>query len=62
MFGHRPKPKRFKHKFQHYNPEDEKSRRERLKIRRPHKKYHQGRSVLMYAVLLSMVLYIIYIL
>jgi hypothetical protein len=62
MFGHRPKPRKFNYPFRHHNPEDEKSRKERMKIERNHKKYHQGRSVIMYALGLSLILYIMYIL
>jgi hypothetical protein len=62
MFGHRPKVKKFKYKYRYYNPEKEKSRRERIKIRRTRKKSHQGRSVLMYALGLAMVIYIMYLL
>jgi len=62
MFGYRPKTKKFDYQFRYHDPEKEKSRRERLKIRRNHKKYHQGRSVMMYALGLSLVLYIMYIL
>lgn len=62
MFGYRPKNKKFKYKYRYYDPEKEMSRRERIKIRRPHKKYHQGRSVMMYALGLSLVIYIMYLL
>lgn len=62
MFGHRPRPKKFKYPFRHHDPEKEKSRKERIKIQRSHKKYHQGRSVLMYALGLSLVIYIMYLL
>lgn len=62
MFGHRPNPKKFDYPFRYYDPEQDKDRRERLKIRRTRKKYHQGRSVLMYALGLSLVLYIMYLL
>lgn len=58
MFGHRPKPKRFNFQFQHHDPKEEERKRQRIKIERSHKKSHQGRSVIMYALLLSMVLYI----
>ncbi|SHF42482.1 hypothetical protein SAMN05443144_108142 [Fodinibius roseus] len=62
MFGHRPKPRKFNYQFRHHDPEKEKSRRERLRIERKHKKYHQGRSVMLYALGLSLVLYIMYLL
>ncbi|SMO40572.1 hypothetical protein SAMN06265218_10253 [Fodinibius sediminis] len=62
MFGYRPKPRKFNYPFRHHDPEKEKSRRERLQIKRNHKKYHQGRSVLMYALGLSLVIYIMYLL
>jgi hypothetical protein len=62
MFGHRPKTKKFKYKYRYYDPDKERSRRERIKIKRPHKKYHQGRSVMMYAFGLALVIYIMYLL
>ncbi len=62
MFGHRPKTKKYKYQYRYYDPKKEENRRERIKIRRPHKKYHQGRSVMMYALGLAMVIYIMYLL
>lgn len=62
MFGHRPKNKKFNYQYRYYDPEKEQSRRERIKIRRQHKKYHQGRSVLIYALGLALVIYIMYLL
>ncbi|WP_138429889.1 hypothetical protein [Fodinibius saliphilus] len=62
MFGHRPKNKKFKYQYRYYDPKKEQSRRERIKIKRPYKKSHQGRSVLMYALGLAMVIYIMYLL
>lgn len=62
MFGHRPKPKKFNYKFQHHDPKEDERRKQRIKIRRSHKKYHQGRSVLMYALGLALVIYIMYLL
>lgn len=58
MFGFRPKPKRFKYQYRYYNPKKEETQRDRIRIKRSHKKYHQGRSVLLYALLLTLVLYI----
>lgn len=62
MFGHRPKPRKFEYQFRYYNPEEEKRKKRRIKIERKHKKYHQGRSVLLYAVGLAIVVWIITIL
>lgn len=62
MFGYRPKNKKFKYQYRYYDPEKEMTRRERIEIRRPHKKYHQGRSVMMYALGLALVIYIMYLL
>jgi hypothetical protein len=62
MFSYRPKNKKFKYQYRYYNPEKEMSRRERIKIRRTHKKYHQGRSVMLYALGLALVIYIMYLL
>lgn len=62
MFGYRPKNKKFKYQYRYYDPEKEMNRRERIKIRRTRKKYHQGRSVLLYALGLCMVIYIMYLL
>lgn len=59
MFGHRPKPKRFNYEFRYYDPKKDERRKQRIKIRRSHKKYHQGRSVLMYALGLAFVVYLI---
>lgn len=60
MFGHQPKPKKFDYPFQHYDPEKEERKKRRIKIERPHKKHHQGRSIFLYAVGLGIVVYIIY--
>ena len=62
MFSYRPKNKKFKYQYRYYNHEKEMSRRERIKIRRTRKKYHQGRSVILYAVGLALVIYIMYLL
>ncbi|PAU93894.1 hypothetical protein CK503_09485 [Aliifodinibius salipaludis] len=62
MFSYRAKNKKFKYQYRYYDPEKEMDRRERIKIRRTRKKYHQGRSVMMYAVGLSLVIYIMYLL
>ena len=48
MFGHRPKNKKFNYKFRYYDP-----------IERKHRKSHQGRSVLLYALGLALVVWII---
>lgn len=60
MFGHRPKPKKFKYKFRYHNPEEEERRKRRIKIKRPHKKHHQGRSILLYTLALCFVVWLIY--
>lgn len=62
MFGHRPKVKKFNFQFQHYDPKKDERQKQRIKIKRGHKKYHQGRSVFLYALGLSLVVYIIYLL
>ncbi len=62
MFGHRPKPKRFNYEFRYHDPKKEERRRQRIKIQRRRKKYHQGRSVMMYALGLALVIYIMYLL
>jgi hypothetical protein len=62
MFGHRPKPKKFDYPFRYYDPEKEERKRRRVKIERLHTKYHHGRSVLLYALGLAVVVYIISIL
>lgn len=62
MFGNRKKPRKFNYQFQHHNPEDDKSREERIAFKRNHRKYHQGRSVMLYALGLSLVIYIMYLL
>lgn len=62
MFGHRPKPRKFDYTCRYYNPEKEERehRRERIKFQRPHKKHHQGRSILLYTVCLCFVVWLIY--
>lgn len=62
MFGHRPKPKKFDYQFRYHDPKKEERRRRRIKIERPHRKNHQGRSILLYALGLALVVYIISIL
>jgi len=59
MFGHTPKPKRFNYEFRYYDPKKDERDRRRIKIERKHAKYHQGRSVLLYALGLALVIYII---
>lgn len=58
MFGHRPKPKRFNYEFRYYDPKEEERKRQRIKIERGHAKYHQGKSILLYALGLALVIYI----
>jgi hypothetical protein len=60
MFGNRRKPKKFDYPFRHHNPDEEKQRKRRIKIERPHKKHHQGRSILLYAVCLAFVVWLMY--
>ncbi|MDX1672462.1 MAG: hypothetical protein R3211_08975 [Balneolaceae bacterium] len=62
MFGHRPKPKKFNYEYRYYDPKEEERRKRRIKIKRPHKKHHQGRSIILYTALLAFVVYLIYIL
>ena len=59
MFGHRPKNKKFEYQFRYYDPKKEERKRRRIKIERPHKKHHQGRSVLLYALILSFIVWLI---
>jgi hypothetical protein len=60
MFGHRPKPKKFDLPLRYYDPEKEKSRRQRIRIethtRRPD---GQAGRVMLYAALLFFVVWII---
>lgn len=62
MFGHRPKPKKFDYQYRYYDPKEEERRRRRIKIKRPYKKTHQGRSIILLALTLALVVYIISIL
>lgn len=62
MFGHRPKPKKFDYPFRYYDPEKEERKKRRIKIERPHRKHHQGRSIILYSLGLAMVVYVIYLL
>lgn len=64
MFGHRPKPKKFDYTCRYYDPEKDKreKRRQRIKFKRPHKKHHQGRSVVLYTIALAFVVLLIYLL
>lgn len=62
MFGHTPNPKRFNYEFRYHDPEEEDRKKRRIKIKRSHKKYHQGRSISMYALGLALVVYVISIL
>lgn len=59
MFGHRPKPKKFEYQFRYYNPEKDERRKRRINIERKHAKYHHGRSVMLYALGLALVVWII---
>ena len=60
MFGHRPKPRKFDYPSRYYDPDEEERRKRRIKIERPHKKHHQGRSILLYVAALSFVVWLIY--
>jgi len=62
MFGHRPKPRKFNYEYRYYDPKEDERRRRRIKIERKHAKYHQGKSVLLYALGLSLVIYLMYVL
>ena len=62
MFGRRKKPKKFDYQYRYYDPEEEERRKRRIKVERPHKKHHQGRSILLYAVCLAFVVWLISIL
>lgn len=62
MFGHRPKPRKFNYEYRYYDPKEEERKRRRIRIERKHAKYHQGKSVLLYALGLAMVIYIMYLL
>lgn len=59
MFGHRPNPKKFEYQYRYYDPKKEERKKRRIKIKRPHKRHHQGRSVLLYAALLSFIVWLI---
>ena len=59
MFGHRPNPKKFDYQFRYYDPKEDERRKRRIKIERPHKKHHQGRSVMLYALGLAFVVWLI---
>jgi len=59
MFGHRPKHKKFDYKFRYHDPDKEEREKRRIKIERPHKKHHQARSVILYALALAFVIWII---
>jgi len=58
MFGHRPKHKEFNYKFRYYDPKEDERKKRRLKIKRPKRKSHQTRSVLLLALGLSLVIWI----
>jgi hypothetical protein len=60
MFGNRRKPKKFDYPFRHNEPKEEERRKRRIKIERPQKKHHQGRSILLYTVCLAFVVWLIY--
>lgn len=62
MFGHRPKPRKFNYEFRYHDPKKEERRRRRIKIKRPYKKTHQGRSIILLTLTLAFVVYIISIL
>lgn len=62
MFGHRPKHRKFNYEYRYYDPKEEERKKRSIKIERKHKKYHQGKSVLLYALGLALVVYIISIL
>ncbi|MDX1638236.1 MAG: hypothetical protein R3281_09715 [Balneolaceae bacterium] len=59
MFGHRPSPKKFNYEFRYYDPKEDERKKRRIKIKRPRRKSHQGRSVLLYALGLALVVWII---
>ncbi len=59
MFGHRPKYKKFDYKFRYYDPKEDERRKRRIRIKRPHKKSNQTRSVLLLALGLAFVIWII---
>jgi len=60
MFGNRRRPKKFDYQFRYHDPKEEERKKRRIKIKRPHKKHHQGRSILLYAVCLAFVVWLIY--
>ncbi len=59
MFGHRPRHKKFNLPFRHYDPQDDERRKKRLKIKRPYKKSHQTRSVILLSLGLVFVIWVI---
>lgn len=62
MFGHRPSPKKFNYQYRYYDPKKDERKKRRIKIVPKRRKYHQGRSVLLYALGLAFVVWIISIL
>ena len=61
MFGKMPKHKSFDYVPRYYDPEKEKSRKDRIQFKplSGRKRSNQGKSILFYALLLAMVVYII---
>ncbi|HEX6983469.1 MAG TPA: hypothetical protein VF181_11990 [Balneolaceae bacterium] len=47
-------------RFQHYDPKEDERKEQRIKIKRSHKKYHQGRSVIMFALGIAIVFYLMF--
>ncbi len=62
MFGHQPKPRKFNYPNRYYDPKEEERKKRRIKFERPHKKHHQGRSIVLYALCLAFVVFLIYLL
>lgn len=59
MFGRNPKPKKFEYEFRYYDPKEDERDKRRIRIERSHKKYHQGRSIALYAVCLAFIVWLI---
>lgn len=60
MFGHQPDPKKFEYTYRYYDPKKEERAKRRIKIERPYRKTHQGKSIVLYALCLSFVVWLIW--
>lgn len=60
MFGQQPKPKKFDYEYRYYDPKEEERKKRRIKIERPYKKTHQGKSIVLYVLCLAFVVWLIW--